>query len=90
MQFQLMTRQPAYPGDLGTVMPGWFVQDGNRITLTNAIGEPLPVGWNVELEPDEQPIHAARRALRQQRLSNPRGFRRGIDGPIAYPPKTFI
>jgi hypothetical protein len=86
VKFHITTRKPA-AGDPGAVEVGYFVFANGLVTLTDHLGEPLPGGWNAELQNDEQPSVIARSLLRQMRSIN-RHAR--FNGPIRYPPRGFV
>jgi hypothetical protein len=87
-KIHITTRKPQRPDDPGEVAVGYYTYANDVVTLTDANGEPVPGGWNAELQNDETPSTIARSLLRQQRSLSKRA--RGFNGPISYPRRSFV
>src|SRR5262249_30707497 len=86
-RIHITTRAPAYPSDPGWVATGWYSYANNVVTLTDANGEPVPGGYNVELQNGENAQTIARQLLRKHRSLNRSNE---FNAPISYPPKAIV
>ena len=86
-KIHITTRTPAYTGDPGWVATGWYSYANNIVTLTDANGEPVPGGYNVELQNGDNPQTIARQLLRKHRNLNKHN---AFEAPIQYPKRTWV
>ena len=92
----VITSNPIHKGELGTCEQGWFVRDGDTITMTSADGVPVcdgDTGGRVthRLAPGEHEKDVAKRLTLRMHRATQRddiGFNRPL-GNRAYPKMVF-
>jgi hypothetical protein len=83
----VVTKQPnPVTRDPGRTDTGFYTFANGIVTLTDELGEPLPGGWNAELAPDDAPLPAAKRLLRECLSSK----RSSFSEPLDYPPRSIV
>jgi hypothetical protein len=86
-QIRIVTEQPnpsrKFPGRVDI---GWFVKNGDTVSLCDDTGEPLPGEWTEDLNPGDNPVVIAKRMFRKHFDLRQGNFNR----VLSYPPSGIV